>query len=125
MWQLKLADKLKLQFDYDFPNVHDVRITPVWAAGEFLEFGGDFNKLITTRGLQKQEGMIFRHLLRLILLLGEFRQVTPPELTDDEWLDEIDEITEQLVNGCRTIDPTSTEQVVEQVHQLEEHAVDV
>ena len=125
VWQLKLADKLKLQFDYDFPNVHDVRITPVWAAGEFLEFGGDFNKLITTRGLQKQEGMIFRHLLRLILLLGEFRQVTPPELTDDEWLDEIDEITDLLVNGCRTIDPTSTEQVVEQVHQLDEHAVDV
>ena len=125
VWQLTLAEKLKLQFDFDFPNVHDVRITPVWAAGEFLEFGGDFNQLITARGLQKQEGMIFRHLLRLILLLGEFRQVTPPELTDDEWLDEIDEITDKLVAGCGNIDPTSTEKVLEQVHQLDEPSADV
>ena len=64
--------------------------------------------------------MIFRHLLRLILLLGEFRQVTPPELTDEEWLDEIDEISDQLVAGCSNIDPTSTEKVLEQVQQMEE-----
>ena len=125
VWILNLADKIKMQFDFDFPNVHDIRVTPVWAAGEFLEFGGDFNKLITTRGLQKQEGMIFRHLLRLILLLGEFRQVTPPELTDDEWLDEIDEITDQLVEGCSNVDPTSTDQVLEQVKNLDEPEVDI
>jgi hypothetical protein len=120
VWLLTLAEKLKLQFDYDFPNAHDVRISPVWVAGEFLEFGGDFNKLITSRGLQKQEGMIFRHLLRLILLIGEFRQVTPPELSDDEWLDDLDEITDKLVAGCSDIDPTSTEKVLEQVKHLED-----
>ncbi|MBC7240280.1 MAG: helicase, partial [Chloroflexi bacterium] len=67
-----LAEKLELLFRYDFPDVTDIKITPVWAAGEILEFGGDFNKYITSKSLQKQEGIIFRHLLRLILLLGEF-----------------------------------------------------
>jgi len=125
VWQLTLAEKLKLQFDFDFPGVHDVRVTPVWAAGEFLEFGGDFNKLITARGLQKQEGVIFRHLLRLILLLGEFRQVIPPETTPEQWKSDLDAIADQLVAGCGDVDPTSTEKVIEQVHLIEEKPLDV
>ena len=62
---------------------------PVWAAGEVLEFGGNFNKYITSRGLQKQEGVIFRHLLRLILLVKEFQQFTPPDCSAEEWLTEL------------------------------------
>ena len=62
-WVLTLADKLRRLFDYDFPGVHDLRTSPVWAAGELLEFGGDFNKYVTSKSLQKQEGMVFRHLL--------------------------------------------------------------
>ena len=58
---LTLADKLRRLFDYDFPGVHDVLTTPVWAAGELLEFGGDFNKYVTSKALQKQEGIVFRH----------------------------------------------------------------
>ena len=125
VWVLTLADKLKLQFDFDFPDVHDVRITPVWAAGELLEFGGDFNGYITARGLQKHEGIVFRHLLRLILLLGEFRQVTPPETTADEWLTELDDLAGRLSTSCSAVDPASTEQVLEQVHQVEEGAIDL
>ena len=124
VWVLTLADKLKLQFDADFPSVHDVRVTPVWVAGEFLEFGGDFNKLITTRGLQKQEGMIFRHLLRLILLLGEFRQVTPPETTEEQWRTDLDKLADQLAAGCNDVDPTSTEKVLEQVQQTEQSDIE-
>ena len=71
VYVLTLADKLRMWFDYDFPGVHDLRTRGVWAAGELLEYGGDFNKFITSKGLQKQEGVIFRHLLRLILLIGE------------------------------------------------------
>jgi hypothetical protein len=79
VWPLTLAEKLRLLFDATFPDVHSLFTTPVWAAGEVLEFGGNFNKYITSRGLQKQEGVIFRHLLRLILLLKEFQQFTPPD----------------------------------------------
>ncbi|MBO7722395.1 MAG: DEAD/DEAH box helicase, partial [Thermoguttaceae bacterium] len=64
---LPLADKLLRLFDWEYPGVA-VKITPVWAAGEILlRFNGDFNKFIVASQIQKQEGMIFRHLLRLLL----------------------------------------------------------
>jgi superfamily II DNA/RNA helicase len=111
---LKLAEKLRLLFEYDFPNVPDVRTTPVWAAGELLEFGGDFNKYITSKRIQKQEGIVFRHLLRMILLVREFQRLTPPETTDDEWQEDLDDIVRAIVDTCRGVDPTSTDKVLEQ-----------
>jgi len=104
-----------LLFRYDFPDVTDVKITPVWAAGEILEFGGDFNKYITSKSLQKQEGIIFRHLLRLILLLGEFKQLCPVELTPEVWQGQLDELIARFSECCRRVDPTSTEKALEQV----------
>ena len=78
-WILTVADKLRRLFDYEYAGVHDLRTSPVWAAGELLQFGGDFNKYVTSKSLQKQEGLVFRHALRLILLIGEFMQLSPPE----------------------------------------------
>jgi hypothetical protein len=81
----------------------------VWAAGELLEFGGDFNNFIIGKQLQKQEGIIFRHLLRLILLIGEFTQLTPPDLDPQQWREELQEIADRLTAACRKVDPTSTD----------------
>lgn len=113
-WVLTLADKLRLLFEYDFPGVRDVRINPVWAAGEVLEFG-DFNKYVTSKSLQKQEGVVFRHLLRMILLLAEFAQLTPPDSTEEEWRGELEGISRMLTEVCRRVDPSSTDKVLEQV----------
>ena len=110
VWVLSIADKLKMLFDHDFPGVYDVRISPVWAAGELLEFG-DFNKYITTKRLQKQEGILFRHLLRLILLLGEFEQIFPPELTEDEWKTWVNDLRDRWSAICRQVDATSLDKV--------------
>ena len=110
---LTLGDKLKRIFDHDFPGVHDVRVNPVWVAGEVLEFGGEFNKYITSKGLQKQEGMIFRHLLRMILLLGEFMELGPPDVELSEWQCEIGSIRDRLTACCRRVDPTSTDKMLE------------
>jgi len=112
---LTLAEKLELLFRYDFPDVSDIRITPVWAAGELLEYGDDFNKYITSKSLQKQEGIIFRHLLRLILLFGEFKQICPAELDPETWEGQLNEFIVRLSEICRRVDPTSTEQALEQV----------
>lgn len=120
VWVLTLAEKLKILFDYDFPGVHDVNVTPVWCAGEILEFGGDFNKFVTSGGLQKQEGVLFRHLLRLILLLAEFREFCPIEVDPFEWQDELDDITNRLTETCRHVDPTSTDKTLEQAKLLSE-----
>ena len=116
-WVLTLADKLRKLFDYDFPNVRDLRTFPVWAAGELLEFNGEFNKYVTSKSLQKQEGMIFRHLLRLILLLAEFKQITPPDTTEDEWRSDLQDISERLTECCRRVDPTSTEKALEEAEE--------
>jgi hypothetical protein len=120
VWVLTLAEKLRLLFDHDFPGVHDVRVTPVWAAGELLDFGGDFNNFITSNALQKQEGVIFRHLLRMILLIAEFQQLCPPDTTEEEWRDDLQDISDRLAACCRTIDPTSTDKALEQAEQVGE-----
>jgi hypothetical protein len=108
-----VAQKLKRLFDYDFPKVHDVYCRPVWIAGEVLQFN-HFNKYITARGLQKQEGMIFRHLLRLILLLDEMANIPPVESTPEDWEDKIDVLIERLTNICRAVDPSSTDEMLQQ-----------
>jgi hypothetical protein len=114
VWPLTLGEKLRLLFDATFPHVHSLYTTSVWAAGEVLEFGGNFNKYITSRGLQKQEGIIFRHLLRLILLVKEFAQFTPPDCAADEWQAELREIADRLTDCCHRVDPASTDKLLEE-----------
>ena len=72
VWPLTLAEKMKMLFEHQYPAAGNIRIQPVWAIGELFEFGGDFNKFVIGHRLQKQEGLIFRHMLRMVLLLGEF-----------------------------------------------------
>jgi hypothetical protein len=111
-----LADKLRLLFDALFPDVADVNTESVWAAGELLRYGGNFNKYVQTRDLVKQEGIVFRHLLRLILLLEEFGQVCPPDTTEEAWRADLREVSEQLTASCREVDPTSTDQLIDLAH---------
>ncbi len=111
-----LADKLRLLFDAKHSDITDVNTQSVWAAGELLKFGGHFNKFVQSRDLVKQEGIVFRHLLRLILLCGEFVQLTPPDTTGAEWQADLRDVAEQLTASCRAVDPASTDQMIEQAH---------
>jgi superfamily II DNA/RNA helicase len=111
-----LADKLRLLFDALHPHEPDLQTQSVWAAGELLRYGGNFNQYVQTHDLVKQEGIIFRHLLRLILLCGEFIQVTPPDTTPDEWRADLRDVTDQLTASCRAVDPTSTDEMIEKAH---------
>ncbi|MEZ6135366.1 MAG: DEAD/DEAH box helicase [Pirellulaceae bacterium] len=114
VWIISIGEKLRRLFDYDFPKVHDVYTTPVHVAGEVLEFGGNFNKYIVAKGLQKHEGIIFRHLLRLILLLDEMASIPPVESTPEEWEDRIDSLIERLTACCHEVDPESTNEALEE-----------
>ncbi|QDU61361.1 ski2-like helicase [Planctomycetes bacterium Pan216] len=123
-----LAEKLRLLFDATYPDVKDVQTSPVWSVGELLRFNGDFNKYIRAHNLVKQEGIIFRHLLRMILLCGEFVNVCPSETTPEEWRAEMIDISQKLIESCRSVDPDSTEKAIEQAHAAdvvegEEHRV--
>lgn len=112
-YPVPLADKLKLLFDAEYPHVHSLFITPVWVAGELLNFGGDFSKYIGGSDLAKQEGLIFRHLLRLVLLIGEFAQLTPPGLDPADWQRDLRELAVTLSESCRAVDPLSTDHALQ------------
>jgi len=122
------AQKLRLLFDAKYPDVGDFATEGVWAAGDILfGYGGNFNLYVTSRELTKQEGLIFRHLLRLILLLEEFQQLTPPGVEAAAWQDELKGLADRLTETCRAVDPTSTEQAIKKAHAAdvvegEEHA---
>ena len=122
-----LAEKARMLFDVLHPEITDLTTTAVWAAGEVLNYG-DFNTFVTSRDLTKQEGLIFRHLLRLILLTEEFAQLTPPGVEAAAWRDELREIADKLARICRAVDPTSTEETIRRAHAAdvvegEEHAL--
>jgi hypothetical protein len=81
-----------------------------------LRFGGSFNKFVQSRDLVKQEGIVFRHLLRLILLCGEFAQVCPADTPQADWQAFLRELADRLTASCREVDPASTDEVIEQAH---------
>jgi superfamily II DNA/RNA helicase len=121
-----LADKARMLFDATYPEVSDFATQGVWAAGDILNYG-NFNTYVTTKDLTKQEGLIFRHLLRLILLIEEFEQLTPPGMEEQDWKNELKEIVDKLTETCRAVDPTSTEETIKKAHAAdvvegEEHA---
>ena len=122
------AEKLRLLFDHRYPEVGDFNTQAVWAAGDILfRYGGNFNTFVTSRELTKQEGLIFRHCLRLILLIEEFEQLTPPGIEAERWKTDLKELADRLTETCRAIDPNSTEDAIKKAHgadvvEGEEHA---
>jgi len=113
---LNFPEKLLRLFRSEYPGVSDVAMTDVWAAGELLNFGGDFNKLVTTRKIAKQEGILFRHILRFILLCEEFVPHVDP---NSVWHGELHSISHQLTEACREIDPRSTDLMIESAHAVD------
>lgn len=112
---LALGEKLRRMFDYDFPGVHDVYTRSVWVVGELLSFECDFNKYIVTRGLQKHEGMLFRHVLRFLLLVNEISSIAPESSTPEDWEEPFDRLAERLMECCRKVDPESTDELVQEL----------
>lgn len=112
---LKLADKVHTLFRNEYPGIHDARTTAVWCVGDLLQFGGDFNKYVRARDLTKQEGIIFRHCLRMILLCGEYTQIVPPGIPGERWRSDLAELAALLTDSCRLVDPTSTDEVLNEL----------
>ncbi|HVW02849.1 MAG TPA: DUF3516 domain-containing protein [Planctomycetaceae bacterium] len=111
-WAPPLGEKMRMLFDHTYPHVHGVMVQPVWVAGELLRFECNFHNYIGSRDLAKQEGLIFRHLLRLVLLLGEFSQVVPPGIDPEVWRSDLRTLADRFTACCREVDPASTEYVL-------------
>jgi hypothetical protein len=122
-WVLTVAEKLRRLFDYECPGVYDLRTRPVWAAGGMLmDFNGNFNKFVGSRDVLKQEGIVFRHVLRLILLLDEFRPLCPPDQDLSAWQYDLDDIIAKLTESCHEVDPASTDKALEKTPEEQEEA---
>ena len=107
---LTLAAKLRLVFDGRLPQVTQLKVRPIWAAGDLLELGGNFNRFVHTRGLVRQEGILFRHLLRLALLCSEFAALPNWDAACGR---DLEKTALALRHSCRRIDPDSTDRFLE------------
>ena len=116
-----LADKLAMLFEGSVDCTGHNPVRAVWAAGPLLyDFHGDFHKFISARELAYQEGVVFRHLLRLILLCDEFSQLTPSGLLKDAWRDRLLGWADQLTQTCRSVDAQSTDQTLADIQSENE-----
>ncbi len=78
--------KLHMLFQSEYPDFTDFRVQGVWSAGEDDRIrAATSTSIVRVKDLTKQEeGLIFRHLLRLILLCDEFAEATPAGITHDD-----------------------------------------
>lgn len=111
-----LAAKIKLLFDALHPEVGDVNVQSVWGVNELLSFNGNFENYIRSQDLVKQEGILFRHFLRFILLCGEMAAVTPNGWETAAWQEWLRELSLKLTETCRDVDPNSTDDAIEKAH---------
>ncbi|MDB5294561.1 MAG: ski2-like helicase [Phycisphaerales bacterium] len=114
-YPIPLADKMKMVFENAIDHAGGLFLTPVWAVGDMLEHGVDFDKFVRGRELLTQEGIIFKHLLRMILLCNEFAQLTPTGLSPADWQAALAGISGTLTTACRAVDPQSTDETLEEL----------
>jgi hypothetical protein len=118
-YPIPLAQKMRLFFENSIDHAGGLFVTPVWAVGDLLAHGGDLDKFVRSRDMIKQEGILFKHVLRMILLCSEFAQLTPRDMDAEAWKSMLNGIAHVLTNACRAVDPQSTDQMLE---ELEEQA---
>ena len=100
-----MPEKLKLLFDEKLETPEDIWIQPKWVLGGINEFEGDFYKYVGNRDLVKNEGLVIRHLLRLIILVEEFHGLSEDPVYQD--------IGMKATKICQEIDPQYTDRFLE------------
>lgn len=113
-YPIPLAQKMRMLFESEVDHAGGLFVTPVWAVGDLLARGGNFDAFVRARDLVKQEGVLFKHVLRMILLCREFEQLTPGGVEPEAWRGRLTGIADTLTHACREVDPQSTDQTLEE-----------
>ena len=94
-------EMLKIAFEAKLAAPEPVFVQPKWAAGQAFGMGCEFFKMVKACNLTKQEGLILRHLLRLVILAGELFTMTE----DPDY----QRIGELATKTCHRVDPSYTD----------------
>lgn len=97
----EFPEMLKVVFDSKLTTPEDIWVQPKWVAAGVQDAGGDFYKFVKAHDLVKNEGVVLRHLLRLVILAGEFYTRTQ----DPDYQD----ISSTATEACRQVDATYTD----------------
>ncbi|UCE58117.1 MAG: DEAD/DEAH box helicase [Phycisphaerales bacterium] len=100
--KMTFAEMLKALFDAKLASPEIVPVHNRWVAGGIFEAQCDFYKFVRSRNLTKNEGIVLRHLLRLVILAGEFLA-----LADED--PDYQLIGEQATRACMQVDPRYTD----------------
>lgn len=96
-----VPEMLKIWFESKLPTPEPQFVQPKWITGSAVHFQCEFFKLVRAADLVKQEGLVLRHLLRMVILCGEFYAFTENP--------EFQEIADLATRTCRNVDPSYTE----------------
>ena len=107
-------EMLALVFESRLPAPEPIRVQPKWIAGGAFEADCDFFKFVRSRNLIKQEGLVLRHLLRLVILAGEFS-----ERTGDPDYERMAELATQT---CQRVDANYTERFLSNAAEFKKAA---
>ncbi len=99
---LTLPEMLKALFDAKLETPEIIYLQPKWVAGAIFDMNGEFFPYVRARDLAKNEGLILRHLLRLVTLAGEFSQRSggDPDYT---------RLADLATDICQRVDPRYTD----------------
>lgn len=99
---LTLPEMLKTAFEAKLAGPEPAFVQPKWLAGAAFALPDiDFWKIVKSKNLVKQEGLVLRHLLRLVILAGEFQAVT----SDPDY----QRVAELATRCCRKVDARYTD----------------
>ncbi|MCB9896476.1 MAG: DEAD/DEAH box helicase [Planctomycetes bacterium] len=99
------AEMLEILFQSRLAVPEEIPIQTKWIAGGVLETQGEFFRFTGSRNLAKSEGIVLRHLLRLVLLAREFEAITEdPDYTI---------LAEKVTAVCEAVDVRYTRHLLD------------
>jgi superfamily II DNA/RNA helicase len=107
-------EMLKLAFEATLAAPEPALVQAKWLAGDAFARDGEFFKCVKALNLVKQEGLVLRHLLRLVILAGEF--LTHTEDPDYEAL------ALKATQACQRVDERYTERFLAEAQAMREAA---
>jgi hypothetical protein len=103
-------EMLKIAFEARLAAPEPVFVQPKWIGGGAFQMDCEFYEFAGAANLIKQEGLILRHLLRLVILAGEFFV-----LTEDPDYQRIGELATQC---CWRVDPRYTDRFLAEAENM-------